>query len=155
MDYCAQMWQAKMSFIHALFKLNRENFGHATLSHKICSRKQTTEPKVLILVSFFFFSGEVIPYTNTSYCIHILWEVCRSIFYGPPCIVLPWKKMYRIWLRYKSKGNAFLGYCIYLMHSQGTYIRFYWVILFICKWIVLKLLTKERIALQFHMKWKV
>ena len=46
--------------------------------------QQVTEPKLLILVSFF--SGEVTSYTDTSYCIHIMLEVCRSIFYGPPCI---------------------------------------------------------------------
>ena len=54
----------------------------------MCPRKQTTEPKLLILVSFF--SGEVIPYTDTTYSIHILCEVCRSVFYGPPCIVKDW-----------------------------------------------------------------
>ena len=47
-------------------------------AHKMCPRKQTTEPKLLILVSFF--SGEVTSYTDISYCIHILREVCRSIF---------------------------------------------------------------------------
>ena len=57
---------------------------NSTLSDKMCPRKQTTEPKLLILVSFF--SGEVTPYTDTSYSIHILWEVCRSVIYGPPCI---------------------------------------------------------------------
>ena len=56
----------------------------STLSHKMCPRKQTTEPKLLILVSFL--SREVTSYTDTSYCIHTLLEVCCSIFYGPPCI---------------------------------------------------------------------
>ena len=28
-----------------------------------------------------FFSGEVTSYTDTSYCIHILWDVCRSVFF--------------------------------------------------------------------------
>ena len=41
-----------------------------TLPHKMCPRKQTTGPKLLILVSFF--SGEVTSYTDTSYCIHII-----------------------------------------------------------------------------------
>ena len=59
----------------------------STLPHKMCPRKQTTEPKLLILVSFF--SGEVTSYTDTSYCIHILWEVSRSVFSGPPCISYP------------------------------------------------------------------
>ena len=45
----------------------------------MCPRKQTTEPKLVILVSFF--SWEVTSYTDTSYCIHILWEACRSVFF--------------------------------------------------------------------------
>ena len=55
------------------------------VSQNVPYKKQTTEPKLLILVSFF--SGEVTSYTDISYCIHILWEVCRSIFSGPPCII--------------------------------------------------------------------
>ena len=50
----------------------------------MCPAKQTTEPNLVILVSFC--SGEVTSYTDTIYCIHILWEVCRSIISGPPCI---------------------------------------------------------------------
>ena len=58
------------------------------MSHKMCPRKLTTEPKLLIVVSFF--SGQVTSYTDTSYCIHILWEVYHSFFFlfflgGPPC----------------------------------------------------------------------
>ena len=45
-----------------------------------CPRKQTTEPKLLILVTFF--SGEVTSYTDTSYCIYILWEVSRRFFWA-------------------------------------------------------------------------
>ena len=45
----------------------------------MCPRKQTTEPKLLILVSFF--SGEVTSCTDTSYSIHILWEVSRFVFF--------------------------------------------------------------------------
>ena len=58
----------------------------------MCPRKQTTEPKLLILVSFF--SGEVTSYTNTNYCILIILEVCRSVFYGPPCIDLTVRKLH-------------------------------------------------------------
>ena len=48
----------------------------------MCPRTQTTEPKLPILVSFF--SGEVTSYTDTNYCILIVVEVCRSVFfYGP------------------------------------------------------------------------
>ena len=67
----------------AQVQAKKGNFWASTLSHKMCPRKQTTEPKLVILVSFF--SGEVTSYTDASYCIHILLEVCRSIF-GPPCI---------------------------------------------------------------------
>ena len=50
----------------------------------VSQKKTTTEPKLLILASFF--SGGVTSYNDTSYCIHILWEVCCSISSGPPCI---------------------------------------------------------------------
>ena len=54
-----------------------------------------TEPKLLILVSFF--SREVTSYNVvTSYCIHRLWEVCLSVFYGPPCITL-YHEGYVLW----------------------------------------------------------
>ena len=39
------------------------------------TRKQTTEPKLPILVSFF--SGELTSYTDTNYFIHLLWEQGR------------------------------------------------------------------------------
>ena len=38
------------SFTHTLSW--KEKFGASTLSHKMCPRKQTTEPKLLILVSY-------------------------------------------------------------------------------------------------------
>ena len=56
------------------------------LVSQMCTRKQTTAPNLLILVSFF--SGEVTSYTDTSYCIHKLWEACCSVFFWPPCIWL-------------------------------------------------------------------
>ena len=62
----------------ALVLAEIEKFWASTLPHKMCPRKQTTKPKLLILV---FFSGEVTSYTDTSYCIHILWEVSHSIFF--------------------------------------------------------------------------
>ena len=54
-------------------------------------KKLLTEPKLLILVSFF--SWEVTSNNDTSYCIHILREVCRSAFSGPPCISLSYTLM--------------------------------------------------------------
>ena len=48
-------------------------------SQNVPYRKQDTEPKLLILVSLF--SGEVTSYTDTSYCIHILWEVYAFPFF--------------------------------------------------------------------------
>ena len=64
----------------------KETILTSTLSHKMSPTKQTTEPKLLILVSFF--SGEDTSSTGISYYIFILWEVCRSIFIEPPCILL-------------------------------------------------------------------
>ena len=68
----------------ALVYAEKEKFWASTLPHKMCPRKQTTKPELLILVSFFL--GEVTSYTDTSYFIHILWEVSRSVLFGPPCI---------------------------------------------------------------------
>ena len=41
------------SFTSSL-KLKREKFGASTLSHKMCPRKQTTEPKQLLHPQFFW-----------------------------------------------------------------------------------------------------
>ena len=40
----------------------------------------------MILVSFF--SGENTPSTDTSHYLQLLPEVCRSVIFGPPCIVV-------------------------------------------------------------------
>ena len=72
----------KQNGIHSrLDQAEKGTFWNSTLPHEMCPRKQTTEPKLLILVSFC--SGEVTQCTGTSYCIHILWEVCRSVFMDP------------------------------------------------------------------------
>ena len=44
-----------------LVSAEKEKYEALTLPRKMCPRKQTTEPKLLILVSFC--SGEVSPYT--------------------------------------------------------------------------------------------
>ena len=43
---------ASRNFIPTEFK-EKGTFGVLTLSHKMCPRKQTAEPKLVILVSFF------------------------------------------------------------------------------------------------------
>ena len=50
---CSQLWQAEMALIQASFQLKREHFGSSTMSHKMCPGKQTTKPKLLILISHF------------------------------------------------------------------------------------------------------
>ena len=75
----------KMEFHSRLVLAEKGTFEAWTLPHKMCPRKQTTEPKLVILV--YFFSGEVTSYTDTNYCILIMLKVCRSVFYGPPCIL--------------------------------------------------------------------
>ena len=74
----------------------------------MCPRKKTTEPKLLILVSFF---SEVTSYTDISYCILILWEVSCSVFSGPPCIILQQFHLVHLshfcdiwlnWIRYRN-----------------------------------------------------
>ena len=54
------------------FTSEKGKFWVLTLSHKMCPRKQTTEPKLVIFVSFF--SGEVIPHTH--------WRKSASGFYS-------------------------------------------------------------------------
>ena len=68
MDYCTHLWQAKMLFIRVSFRLKKEKFWTRHCITKCALEKQTTEPKLLILVSFS--SGEVISYADTSHCIH-------------------------------------------------------------------------------------
>ena len=64
-------------------KLKRKIFGpRHCLTKCALYRKQISEPKWLILVSFF--SGEVTSYTDSSYSIHILWEVSVQFFLGHP-----------------------------------------------------------------------
>ena len=75
LPYCSQLWQAETSFIQPQVKLKMGNFGPR---HCLTKCALESKPKLLILVPFF--SGEVTSYTDTSYCIHILWDVCRSVF---------------------------------------------------------------------------
>ena len=62
------------------FKLKREYFGSRHYLTKCALQNKLLNQNFVILESFFF-SGEVTSYTDTSYCIHILWEVCRSFFF--------------------------------------------------------------------------
>ena len=87
----------------ALAKAEKGEFGASTLSHKMCPRKQTTETNLLILVSFF--SGEDTSYYDTSYCIHILWEVCRSVFLGHPVYIYITSRKPILQFLAKSKTN--------------------------------------------------
>ena len=62
-----------------LFSPEKEKFRASTLPRKMCPRKQTTKPKLLILVSFF---SEVISYTDTSYCTHIMGSIPFCFFWA-------------------------------------------------------------------------
>ena len=105
------------------------NFLNSTLPHKMCPRKQTTEPKLLILVSSF--SGEVTSYTDTSYCIHILREVYAVPFFmGHPVYALwqegfLWKHAFSFEELHGGKLSGWIGWCIshvLLMLSKRTYV---------------------------------
>ena len=61
--------QPKLHSFTSSLKLKRGQFCVLILSHNICHRKQTTEPKFVILVSFF---SEDISYTDISYWIRIV-----------------------------------------------------------------------------------
>ena len=60
------------------------------LGHQHCVTKRAIENKILnqnlILGHELLFSREDTSPTDTSYCIHILWEVCCSVFIEAPCI---------------------------------------------------------------------
>ena len=73
----------------------------------MCLRKLITEPKLLILVSFFL--GEVTSYTHTSYCVHILREVYHSVFMGHPLyphLAHVWTFSEICWNIYTCKGEV-------------------------------------------------
>ena len=67
----------------------------------MCPRKQTTEPKLLILVPFS--SGEVTSYTDTSYCIHILWEVSCSGFFWATLYTCAKATLHEIFLMFQTQ----------------------------------------------------
>ena len=71
-----------MGFFGAVLP-EKGKFCNPTLADITCSRIRTTQPKWLILVSFF--SGEDSPSTDTSHFISLLPEVFRSVLFGPPC----------------------------------------------------------------------
>ena len=99
-----QKWH---SMIHSgLVQAEKGKVWNSTLPHKMCPRKQTTEPKLLILVSFF---SEDTYYTDTSHCIHLLWEVCRSVILWATLYSFKTFKAFRngnlIWLRSRDKHH--------------------------------------------------
>ena len=51
----------------------------------MCPNKKNTDQTKIADLGMIF-SGEFTSYTDTSYCINILWEICSSTFSGPPCI---------------------------------------------------------------------
>ena len=68
---------------------NWEEKSWASTLYTTCALKISYWTKLLILVSLF--SGEVTSLTDISCCIHILWEVCRSVFMGHPVgLLLLW-----------------------------------------------------------------
>ena len=80
------MASRKWNSFTSRLRLKRKIWGLDIASQKCALEKQTTEPKLLILVSFF--SGEVTSCTDTNYCILLMLEVCRSMFFmGHPVYV--------------------------------------------------------------------
>ena len=96
------------------------------LSHKMCPRKQT-EPKLLILASFF--SGEDIPSTNTSYCLDILsHKMCPRKQTDPKLLILA------SFFSGEDIPSTNTSYCV-LIKDKSTYygeyaFLFYWVTLY-------------------------
>ena len=102
MDYCSQLWQAEVTFIHALFKLKRGNFGP-----RHCLTKCATENKLLHLLHVLQIAdlGININFLRRRYLIdwyellhpHIMRSiVCSSIFIGPTFIWDSIKKLEKV-----------------------------------------------------------
>ena len=85
MDYCSQLWQAEMASICVLFGLKRA-FLELDIVWQNVPYKTNYWTKIDDLCIIFLRRSCLI-HGYYSYCIHILWEVCRFVFYGPPCIV--------------------------------------------------------------------
>ena len=93
--YCSQLWQSEMEFIHILLKLKGEIWGLDIASQNVPYRKQITEPKFLILVSVFFFSGEdilhpLIPVIVSTYN----WKNAIPFCMGHPVLLLFYCQLY-------------------------------------------------------------
>ena len=83
MDYCSDCGKPKW---HSL--MPSLSWKGKSLGLDIVSQNVPWKTNYWTNWSWFHFSSrEVSSYTDTSYCIYILWEVCRSVFHGPPCIV--------------------------------------------------------------------
>ena len=69
-----------------------------------CSRIRTAWSKWLILVSFF--SGQNTPSIDTSHYLQLLPEVCRTVLFGPPCIVSVSKPKYIVLFSLASRCSS-------------------------------------------------
>ena len=81
---CSQLWQAEIHSLSPSVTWRKTNWGLDIVSQ--ISNKDLT--KIADPALIFVKRSHLIHYTDTSYCIHPLWEICPSLFIGPPCIVL-------------------------------------------------------------------
>ena len=90
MDYCSQLWQAEMAFIHFLFKLKRENVGP-----RHCLTKCALGNKLLNQTywSWYHLSQEEL-LLHWYQLLHPqnAGSMPFRFFYGPPCICVETKE---------------------------------------------------------------
>ena len=92
---------ASRNGIHSLLvQAVKGKFWVLTLSHKMCPRKQITEPKWMIMVSFSLRRSYIPVIAST-----LLREVCRSVFFF-------WATLYRV---SQKKGNPFYQWDIFIV----------------------------------------
>ena len=76
--YLLQLWWAEMAFIHAQFKLKRENLGSWHYLTKCALENKLLNQNVR---SWYHFSQEKLPHTLIPVIASTLWKVCRSVFF--------------------------------------------------------------------------
>ena len=99
MDYCSQLWQAEMGFIHAQFMLKRENFGSWHCLTKCALENQLLNQNWW---SWYHFSLEKLP--------HTLIPVIASTYFGKYAVPFFRATLYTIiWLIPGVKPGCYSG----------------------------------------------
>ena len=106
-------------------------FGVLTLSHRMCPSKQNADPKLVILVSFYFLQ-EKLPSTLIPIIASTYGKYAIPFFSGPPCIytaaVYPWRMKYMLGklLQFAVATDTNFGYAtLRAFHWKNKYIALF------------------------------